>query len=99
MACSQLLLAVWLSPPHLPAGGVRSSIELAGLGQSRMQQQPSNGVSSNGMVGDGVMPNGVKSNNTGQTAVGVHDNLQRQDSSSSDDAEETVAGGASDWDP
>ena len=43
-----------------------------------------------------MVPNGVESNNTGQSAVGVHNNLQRQDSSSSDDAEETVAGGVSD---
>ena len=63
-------------------------MELAGLGQAGMQQQPSNGM----------MPNGVESNNTGQTAAGVHDNLQRQDSSSSDDADDAVAGGVSDWD-
>ena len=98
MLIDQVMLsaaAIWVSPPHPPAGGARSSIELAERAQSRMQQQPSNGVSSNGMVEEGMMPNGVESNNTGQTAGGVHDNLQRQDSSSSDDAEETVAGGVS----
>ena len=71
-------------------------MELAGLGQARMQQQPSSGVSSNGMVEDGMTPNGVESNHTGQTAVGVHDKMQRRDSSSSDDAEDAVAGGLSD---